>query len=360
MGTFLQIIGALCVGGIAVAIIGFLVLRYKLKRAFGEAMQEFNEQMPFTQPLQIEVVPDLAQWADHAKIDRESDAILAAGFAMIGDFKLCDSFNGYDTPIKLRAFHHEEWNAYAVLYEMAPAGVWMDIWQSFGPEKSYTLTSAPVGEAVSSRPGRVKEYRKGASAAELLAQFPSVRPPETADPCPPNSFASIFAKEYNDYMDWVAVQGGPSEEEIRRVAIESGETPDDQAVAFARQMAVSNSRVLLNSRLKDSFLDSGQVTARQWDEMEDNYLIAHDLLDAEELHSMIQGIAYKSLPDSAFEVPESLTGREKFALIRDRVSADLAKLSLVGKVTSPIEAEFYRYEFDPNREFQYDDDEDDD
>jgi hypothetical protein len=358
MGTFLQIVGALCVGGVLVAVVGFLILRWTLKRKFAEAMHEFGNEVGFTQPLQIEVVPDLVTWSDAPKMEQETNAMIAAGFAMIGDFKLRDSFHHYDTPMKLRAFHHEAWNAYGVIYEMAPAGIWVDIWQSFGPDRTYTLTSAPEGEAVTSRPGREKVYRKGASAAQLAAEFPTVRPQETADPCPPNSFASIFAKEYNDYMDWVAVKGGPSEEEVRRVALESGNEVDDAAVKFARQMAVSQSRFLLNARIKEKFLDSGQVTARQWDEMENTYLVVHDLLDGDELHALIQGIAYKTLPAEAFDAPDALSAHEKFALIVERVSADIAKLTSMGKVSEPVNAEFFRYEYDPNRDFEDEEEED--
>ncbi|OGF44711.1 MAG: hypothetical protein A2231_05145 [Candidatus Firestonebacteria bacterium RIFOXYA2_FULL_40_8] len=141
------------------------------------------------------------------------------GFKDLGVYKVAEM------PVTLRGFVNSFEHFTAAVYFHPKAGAWADICVVYVDGTGLTVTNAPMGGVLDSRPGQEKVYKKGISLHELLAIAKTKRKVGPYnEPVTAKAFVTFFEDAYAKDMAWRQSKGGITAEEVRRVAEEGGRT----------------------------------------------------------------------------------------------------------------------------------------
>jgi hypothetical protein len=132
---------------------------------------------------------------------------------------------------------------YAAVYDRHPvAGIWVDLVTLFEDGTSITVNDLKRASALDERPGHTKVRIDGATVEELHARLLAERPRKPMLRLTPADIPARFEKAYADEMAWRDARGGPTEDEIRRIAAASGKTITDEQIARAKALLAAESR----------------------------------------------------------------------------------------------------------------------
>ena len=231
MGLLFQIIGVVCVLFFLLIVITLLVIRSKLRKALG-AVQGPGSKTPNRIHLARQ---DQLDWAKESAVKATLEPLQKLGFAPVGFFTLQEM-----PGVQFVALTHSAHNAYAVIYEHPVAGVWADIYTRYAEGQpltvcTYSNVHHPGSNQLDTPPFRKSVKIPGLAIESLFERFINERPAYVFDPVQPENFAALFEKAYADEMDWRNSRGGPTEDEIRRVAAATGRQVDDATVKEARR-----------------------------------------------------------------------------------------------------------------------------
>lgn len=343
MAAFLQIVGAVFVALILVVIVTLLFLRWKLKawaskmaaqvQEFGGMMEQFVASGGpmaaalggMLEPLTIQLHPtDDEPDEDFAlQITAWTKGLTAAGFQPVGDY------TAQPTLLWLRALIHPESGVAAALYIMPMAGAWYDVTAEFDDQTSLTL-SDNQRELVDMPPwSELIRHEAGTPPAKAYEKLLRKIGPRSVVPYTVDNFVQRFEETYRRGMIWRAKRGDSAEEFRRIAAVDGGDAPDNQ---FVRQML--NSRKLMRAHqidelLKEQWLKDSNLSAYDYERIEDRLIVIHDLTPPDLLLDM-WGAEYgedddedddkrAEVPDVAALVNES-NPREAFRTLQERLS----------------------------------------
>ena len=172
----------------------------------------------FQTPVFIHLVPSEPEaWKDSKKAKDIQAEIVAQDFSKLGEYQI------FEMPdVTLAAFFSTRHSALAILYEHPTAGIWVDVCAEYESGESLTVSGAPTGGALDHMPGHEKVFARGASVAGLVEKVLKLRKAEPCRALTAESFPQVFQDRYAEEMRWRALRGGPTTEEIRRVAEDSG------------------------------------------------------------------------------------------------------------------------------------------
>ena len=128
---------------------------------------------------------------------------------------------------------------YAAVYDKHPAaGTWVDVVTLYEDGTSVTVNNLARASALDERPGHRKVRIAGAKALDVYEAMKKerARDGKRALRLTDADLPVRFEKAYADEMDWRDARGGPTEDEIRRIAAASGRTLTDEEVRRAREM----------------------------------------------------------------------------------------------------------------------------
>jgi hypothetical protein len=230
MGVVFQIIGVLCVAFLILIVVTVMVIKHKLKKALG-SFEGSVTKTPSRIHLQRQ---DSITWDNEDQVKATLEPLQKNGFTGVGFFTL------QEMPVKMAALAHSGQQIYAVVYEHPAAGVWADIYSRYRegqPLKNCTYSNVHHAGAdqLDTPPYRKSVKVPGLAIEALYQRFINERPAYELEAVQPDQFAALFEKAYADEMDWRNSRGGPTEEEIRRVAAATGRVVDDATVKEARR-----------------------------------------------------------------------------------------------------------------------------
>ncbi len=231
MSLFFQIVGALCVIFVLLVFALLLYVRHKLIKLAGSLKSG-----TFKAPKRITLVKqERVTWSNEGAVKKLLEPLQLLGFTPVGEYSL------KETPgVQLAALTHAGQQIYAVVYEHDRGGVWADIYSRYKegqPLKSCTYSNVhhPGSNQLDVPPFRKSVKVPNLEIDALYQRFISERPAYELEPVQPENFAALFEKAYADEMDWRDSRGGPTEDEIRRVAAATGRNVDDATVKEARR-----------------------------------------------------------------------------------------------------------------------------
>jgi hypothetical protein len=297
MGLFLQIVGAVFVALFLVVIAAILVLRWKLKswtKQMADQMQEMGglfEKMaagggPMSAALGGMMEPlTLNLKRTHEEPDEDcalqikawTKGLKEAGFAEVGDFE------AEPTMLWLRALTHPESGAAAAFYVMPMAGAWYDVTARLRDGTSITLTDTQ--REMTDMPPWGKLIRMEAGTPPAKAYEKLLRRLEGKDLTryTPENFVESFEEEYRRGTLW-RVKRGDTPDELKRItAADMGEEPDSE---FVQQLLESRKRMRahqIDELLKDEWLKSSDMSAYEYERIEDRLVVVHELTPPEVL-----------------------------------------------------------------------------
>jgi len=140
-------------------------------------------------------------------------------------------------------------------------------------------------------------------------------------------------------MDWRNARGGPTDREIRAIAVESGYEDDDALVEATRALTQTQALADLDATLRQQFSRETSLSVAEWERVRDRLVIVHDRLTPEMLdETAAEWVDEDVLVPSAVATGES--PRQTFAAFNVRLPSGRRFVKL-GEVKEPIEAEVY-------------------
>lgn len=285
MLTFLKIVAGFFLALILVVVfvvgLGYLWLRSKLRKFAGnmaDALASFGRLGRFLPPMRLKLEPtDDLEWEAPEAVKAFAEPLAEAGFVPAGRYTAMGNM-----PVKLQGLAHPGLEIYAAIYEIAPAGVWMDLVSQYTDGTGLTYTTArPTG--MKRPPGKPSEHLPGLGAKDLLDRFLSARPQSQRRPTPPDQFAARLETAYAEEMDWMIERGGPTEEEIRAVASADGSEVEPDTIRLIQQGWLRHFNEFRAEQLRERFVATSGVSAAEWEGIRDRLVFIHDQLGPEEL-----------------------------------------------------------------------------
>ncbi len=253
METFFSVVGVLALAGILVILVlAFLIYR-KIKKFLGALTEIFGGGQPDAITLVEGEFP-----TDDGDVVSRVLVFEGQGFDRVGAYAI-EEMEG----VVVVGLVHEAARLSAVVYRHPQAGVWSDVVVNYEPEGSLTVTNAPMGHELDHRPGHDKRYDKALDERALLERMASEARPGERRPAVAADFRAEFEKAYAEDMAWRNERGGPTQEEIERVAEGMDGEFSPEQIAQARQILAEQAGPKLEAALLQAF--AATMSGAEWE-----------------------------------------------------------------------------------------------
>jgi hypothetical protein len=282
MGLVFQILGVVFLLIILCVVIAALVIRAKLK-SLARTIEEMTRSIAPTPPL-IHLTPLAgASWSDAKQARELIDGLAECGFEKAGNFEV-DEVEG----LGLEAWVNPAKAITAVVYDHPKAGLWIDLYTHYEDGTRITYANTGAGAGVDHAPGHDVQRFPGLATRAMYEKLVAERPEKPAKAVSALTFATVFEKAYNDEMAWRNSRGGPTEQEIRKIAALSGETYDEDVIQATRAFAEQQALEQLDKDLRARFLAETNLSAAEWEGLRDRVVVIHDRMRQETLELAVE------------------------------------------------------------------------
>ncbi len=328
----LQLLGLLFVLLVLAGALSWFWFQRVLKRGLAQlqldALVSISPSRIQLQPLQY------PEWLEEAEMVAASATLEAAGFQSAGAFTA--------GMVEVMGFAHPEDTAYAMVVELADGSAAVDVVCEYPDGSWFTVSSTP--EQGLDRPPKQPVLRLEGGAAEVLHTFCNQRPPGACLPADIAGFQNAVERYSEQEFEWRAARDGPTSQEILRIVesldIEASDDVLEQARATFRDSVLSG----WDEQLFDRFLQSTDLSAARWNEVQDRLLFVHDRLQASEVVERYQGLLGKD-EATALRLLRELearlgteTPRSAFQAINDWLPSSV-RCTHLGQVPGPLAAD---------------------
>lgn len=199
MNLFLLI--AAIVAALAVALIGygFHVFRRLARKGLADL------------PSAISVIPSATDWKDPAKAVAAEEELQRYRFHPVGRFSIPEF------GILVEGFVNEPEQIAAMVFEHNSAGVWTDVTVQYANGEGLTVSNAPHGEEIDTRPGQTKIIDSELDAGALVRvmyDFVQSYPRKCATP---QDFPAFITETYARDYQWRKSRGGTTLREVAKI-----------------------------------------------------------------------------------------------------------------------------------------------
>lgn len=220
--------GAALLAVFLVLVLAVVIAVYWLKRKLKKAFAGFADATKaaagavLPEVITLQPVRFAEEDLDTEKIDRLSAELRSLGYQEAGDFKIPE----LSMEPLLRTFANVTSNTFAVIYhsDQYDGSPWVDVVSRFGENNALTTTNLALAGLLNKPPKVRTQKIPEASVGELVAQHnervaqlvaeEGVQP----EPVSAEAFPERFLTAYHEERRFREAQGGPTEEEVRRVA----------------------------------------------------------------------------------------------------------------------------------------------
>ena len=269
---FLKIVAGTCLGILLVVfLVGFWV-RGKLRKIVTTIKEALADSVP---PFRIKLKPCPAgDWEHSDQRDARHAELCELGFEPIGDFSV------EPTGVTMRAYVHPHRVTYATVYEHPAVGVWCDLYRSYQDESSFTY-STTASPQMDSPPYKTVQQFQDAALAEVAEQLWRDSPERGMTVVAPEDFPKFFEAAYAREMNWQMTRGGPTEEEIRRVAEAEGTECTPQQMRAIQSQWRYRISTFISQRQLARFRKQSAMTPAEYEALSDRLIAVHDRMPPE-------------------------------------------------------------------------------
>jgi hypothetical protein len=331
MDTFFQIAGIVFIVILALVALVVFWIRARIKKFIRDMGDLADSQSPAMIHLISRDIPEYA----HPEEARKSLAqVEEAGFVKIGAFAIPEM-----PGICIVSFVHGQKNLYAIVYDHPKVGVFSDIVAYYTDESSLTASSMPLGGSLDQRPGHVKVFFKEGSITELIELLEVNLDDRELRSLTTESFKEDFEQAYADEMDWRASRGGPTDDEVRRIA---GGKYDEKVIEATKETLSAQAAEQLAFSCQEHFLKESAMSALEWERIRDRLVIIHDRLSHERALSPLNDrvLDDSSHPLLSDDEMASMSVRNAFNRANNRL-VEGKRLEKIGEVEKPVGADIY-------------------
>lgn len=367
MWTFLKFLAAVVVGILLILAVGFWFLKRKLKKFFGGLIEQLAAGgivPPFR--IRLEPMDEEGGFRKEGEVSESSDALTELGFEHIGDFTT-------DIGVNLQAWFHPSRKAYAVVYDHVVAGVWIDLVRHYADKTTYAYATCK-NHGMNPMPGRTVKFFPDTPLKEVAEQFFNDSPSTGILQVPDDQFAKYFQQKYAEEMNWNIQRGGPTEEEIRRIAELGGDECTTGSIKVVQDAWAERISEFLSETAIKQFNKENEVSRADVGYREYRIFAAHGrMTDKTLMSSVFEDFYIDEDEDDDDEIDEDeKVWKERLADVGEwrksmPVTEVVKKLIAttekpgdyehLGSVTKPVRAEIWlRPEYESDDEYDEDDD----
>ncbi len=358
MKLFLLIVGGVVVGLFLFLVLAFQLIKWKLKRAFGDlgqAFEQFAKGMASMPTLRLKLEPAGETPANNpAEIAETRELLLAAGFRDAGRFLP----NG-NASIIMDLFYQDGEHLLAVAYDISDSPCRLDIAARFEDGRSHFFSN--VKHDGLDKPEWCRYDRQpDASNADLIDAALDGMPDGGRVAYTPDQLPSEIEQSYEREMVWRVRRGGYTDDEIRRSVEASGNEATEQNMEMSKGMLQGALKNAIEVELREAFLKTTSLSAARWEAVEDRLAILHPMTDAEALAEHL-GDLYPPVDDeteidedgededdrryeqnkaTAEKLLQTHTPAETFTKLAEGTPR-FSELEHLGQVLEPVPADFF-------------------
>jgi len=331
MDIFLKIIGGLTVA--VILLVGsFLLLVWWKFRSIAKGLTN-SFPTPATIDLTLETDP---KWLRKEGVPASLAALEACGYNR-GPAYTVDGMPG----ISLISLHHPATGVFGCHYDHPAVGNWTDLcaYCADGPEIS--VTSAPNGGQLDTRPGTDKIFLPGAAIPELHARLTERLAGRPVRLITLENFKAEFCASYARDMTWRNGKDGTSEEEFLRIAADHGKTLTDEQLKAAFKETKLKELERWNGEILADFEKSTTLSVAEWKKYENCMVIFRDSLHpAAYLEYLTSIVTLKEGETERYQ--QALDGGLSLTGLLARIAADTGhEFIKLGEVAQPRKTEIY-------------------
>lgn len=368
MVFFLKLVGAAIVAFLVLGFVSFILIKWKLKKWFsGVIEQVLAAAQGGVPPFRLKLEP----WEEDEEFSslHEEDVLARAETLQELDFEHIGDFNSEDAMFCMRAYINRPQATYAVIYDHVAAGVWCDIVRTYQDGTGWSFATAKE-HGLDTAPGKVQKFFPDMELEDVVRLFWKEAPAEGTQTVEDHDFARYFEKKYAEEMNWHIQRGGPSEQEIQRIAeLADNECTPEMVSAIQKQWRVAISEFLSETAIKQFNRDNN--VAREDAEKTSHRIVAiHDRMPAATLMSAFDESFFLDEDDDeddddpvmarwrtqlahVEEWQETVSARQAFGQLLDQTDKRNT-FEMLGTVSKPIAAEIW---LRPESDDEYEDDE---
>jgi hypothetical protein len=340
MDLFLKIIGGLALTAFLL-IGGFLFFLWWKLRGIAKGLAA-STTPPSTVDLTLEADP---KWIKKENVRRDFAALEADGYVR-GAAYTVDGMPG----VSLVALHHPVTGVYGCYYDHTVAGNWADLCANFCDGLELTVSNAPQGSEMDTRPDTEKVFLPGRPVSEIHQRLAERLTARALKPVAPENFKAEFVAAYARDMAWRNAKDGTSEEEFRRVAANHGkDLTDEQLKEAFKETKLQELRNWSEEALA-GFAKSTTLSVAEWKQYEDQMIILRESFHA---HAYLDYLTDTvTLEDETVEkYRQALDGGISLAGLLKRIAADTGhEFIKIGEVSTPRQVEIYGVKLAPEKD----------
>ena len=275
--TFLYIALGIILG----LVFAFVVIVFWLKRKlnkFAEALKAAIGDAVYVPPFRIHPVRESEpQWQAAEQVNSAAGTFRELGYQDVGTYTIDDQLG-----TTLMGFFHPPVGSFAVVYDIPGAGAFLDVVVQLTDGSHITVSTTPP-DGMDRPPfvvmqrlqfddpvGPAAVQQAHARLVELIDDRDVVT--RTAD-----EFEICFRRAYAQEMDWRMDRGGPTDEEIRRVAaLNGGEQPTDEQIERIQSTWRNSMAWFVQDQLREAYLNQATMTGMQLDELQERLFVVHE------------------------------------------------------------------------------------
>lgn len=311
-------------------VVGFLLIKWKLKKLFGglgDAFKGLSAGMSTLPQYRMKLTDAPGKPLYHPEPMAElTNELAALGFQEAGTYSA-----GEDSPILIRGMVHEADRILAAIYDLPDQGPMMDLVRDTESGTHLMATSTTTQNLDRARWCRAEIY-PGGGVEVLLSVLKQMDTQGPFQKVAVSAFKDVFEQAYAREMDWRVDRGGFTDDEVQRMAGAAATATGDEASGMNEQTlglirgamhgALCGS---LEQELREAFLDQTEMSAAQWDRVEDRIEMVHNLSDAATLTGLLgqldqEPVVVDDMDDEDCEAEED----NRYEALNRRVEEELA------------------------------------
>ena len=289
------------------AIVGYLWWHWrKLKKSLAAELP----------PLSIDLVADRDPgWTTEVPFKDVLLDLQALGFTPIGPYEVVGIAG-----VRLMGFCHTPSGFFACCYNHPVVGCFVDLCANLAGGLELTVTNAPTGGEIETRPGTEKIFLGGQPLAELYATLQTKIAGRPVRPCAVERFREEFIASYARDMAWRTSNLGVSEAEFRRVGAHDQRTYTEEQLTAAFAEAKLQELRQWSAEAAKVFAETTDLSVARWREFEHSLLIFRD-----DLHPA----AYLAYLGETLALPDATCAK-----LRTQLAADTSLRGLLDKAAA--------------------------
>lgn len=325
MSTFLQILGALVLFVILVVlgIVAFAAI--KLRSLKGQLEQMVETMGGITPPSKIELnIIESIPWQDKSVIEKYKAELAALGFRPIGCYSASIIKNGY-----LEAFMNENERVYATIIQFMGLNV-VDFFSRTVTDKDVTASNSPEHVSITEAPFKVSARVAGSSVKDVWTAFSGLEVGTERIPVSANDFQRRYEEAYQRNAEYQLISGRVNVIEMENLMAMTGKTFEPGTAEFLTNKGVIGDHY---HSLRDQYLKETEMSALDWEKIEDQVIFVPDLLNQSEVMNYFSDFEIEEIPESL----KDKTGTELFWAV---VSTEgLSGFELLHTLQEPLPAQ---------------------